>query len=236
MRTFRIIGATGVATILLSSSIALAAPQTASSTKPNGESIQERFEATREKSKQRMETLQEKASKRLEDIEDKPKQQLAQKLVTQFDNQNTVWTDQFMKTLEQYDVVLAKIQARADIAKGRGKDITSTTAAIQSAKTAIATARTAVTAQAGKTYTINTATIPVMATSTPTGQEKLMKGLRESFKSVHTSLFKDLFALRDGPMKNARKSVQTALQTLSKVKGVDDDSSATATTTQKSTD
>jgi len=55
-----------------------------------------------------------------------------------------------------------------------------------------------------------------------------MKGLRTQFQNLHKSLFKDLFALRDGAMKGARKSVQDALQTLSQIPKVDDDS-ATST-------
>jgi hypothetical protein len=130
--------------------------------------------------------------------------------------------------------MLVKVQARADIASSTGKDITATTAAIQSAKTAILSARTAVVAQAAKTYTLDPSTIPTTATSTTNGQEKIMKSLRTSFQNFHTTLFKDLFALRDGAMKNARTALQNAVQTLSGIPGVDEDNATS--TAKKSND
>ena len=57
-----------------------------------------------------------------------------------------------------------------------------------------------------------------------------MQSLRKSFQTLHSSLFKDLFALRDGAMKDARGAVQNALQTLGTIPGVDEDDT-TATTT-----
>lgn len=189
------------------------------------EEAKERMETAREEAKTRMETKREEAKQRLSDIRDKKKQQMAERLAEQFDNLNKKWTDNFIQQLDHYDSVLLKIQERADIAATNGKDIASTTAAIQSANTAIETARTAVVAQAAKTYTLDTSSVTTtVATNTTNGQDELMKGLRTQFQSLHKALFKDLFALRDGVMKNARASVQGALQTLSQIPKVDDDS------------
>jgi predicted phage tail protein len=155
---------------------------------------------------------------------------MAQKIAGQFDNLNATWTDTFMKTLDKYDAAVQKMQDRATIAAGKGKDITAATTAIQLAKTAITTARTAMTAQAAKTYTPDTSAVTsATAITTAIGQENIMKVLRASFQTLHAGLFKDLFALRDGPMKNARTAVQNALQSLGKVPGVNDDKSATTT-------
>ena len=62
-------------------------------------------------------------------------------------------------------------------------------------------------------------------------QEKIVQGLRTAFKKLHETLFKDLFALRDGPMKDARRALQNAHQALSKIPGVDE---RNATSTEKS--
>src|SRR3989344_784075 len=127
---------------------------------------------------------------------------------------------------------VADIQDRADIAAGKGRDVTTATAAIQSAQAAIESARAAVTAQAAKAYVLDTSAVAVTtSTTTPSGQVELMKNLRTSFQNLHKTLFKDLFALRDGPMKDARKAVQSALQTLGKIPGVDEETATSAAAT-----
>lgn len=174
-----------------------------------------------------MTALRQKVEQRVAEIKDKVKQTKADKISKQFENLNSTWTDHFLNLLDRYDSIVQKMQDRATIAAGKGKDITAATTAIQTAKTAITNARIAVTAQVAKTYT------PVVTDSTtPTtsgGQESMMKELRSSFQTLHSSLFNDLFALRDGPMKDTRTAVQNALQSLGKVPGVDDEKSATIT-------
>ena len=188
------------------------------------ETARERMEDAREKTQERMETQRKKTEQRVADIKDKVKQETAQRLAKQFENINATWTDHFMQQLERYSVIVQKIQDRADIARTNGREVTATTAAIQSAKDVIEVAQTAVTAQAAKTYTLDTSTIVLtVATTTSSGQEKLIKSLRTAFQGLHTTLFKDLFALRDGPMKDVRKAVQNAIQTLSNIPRVDDD-------------
>lgn len=173
------------------------------------------------------------AQERIAAIQDKVKQQLAQRLAAQFDQINKTWTEHFMQMLDRYDTILQKVQDRATAAATAGKDTTSTNVAIAAAKASIATARTAVTAQAAKTYTLDlsTATTTVTAaTSTSQGQMQLMQGLRTSFQNLHETLFKDLFALR-GYMTATRSAVQSALQTLGQIPGVDQVSATSTETT-----
>lgn len=244
MHTLRTIGVAGtIAALLLTAGVAFAEGQATSTRGDNGSdnnyrmmsaSTTARMQTMRDEAQTRMENQRGKAMERMGDIQDKVKQDMAQRIAKQFDNLNSTWTDNFMKLLDHYDAMLVKVQARADIASSTGKDITATTAAIQSAKTAILSARTAVVAQAAKTYTLDPSTIPTTATSTSNGQEKIMKSLRTSFQNFHTALFKDLFALRDGAMKNARTALQNAVQTLSGIPGVDDDNATS--TAKKSND
>ncbi|MFA6279053.1 MAG: hypothetical protein WCS97_02865 [Candidatus Paceibacterota bacterium] len=247
MRTLKTIGVIGsVAAILLSTTVVFAREQATSTQGENqkgeqrgliatttqredGKTARERMKVVRDEALARMAMQREKAAQRLVDIQDKAKQEMAQKLANQFENLNSTWTDRFLQLLDHYDALVQKIQSRANIAVGNGKDVASTTAAIKSAQDAIAAARTAVVAQAAKTYTLDPSTIPTTATTTSSGQEKIMKSLRTSFKSLHTTLFADLFALRDGTMKDARKAVQSALQTLGAIPGVDDNKNATST-------
>lgn len=189
------------------------------------EEAKTRMEAKREEVKNKMEAQREKAKQRVTDIRDKAKQEMAAKIAEQFEKLNEKWTDRFTEQLDRLGEILLKMQERADIAATNGKDVSATSAAIQSAKTAIATAQTAVAAQAAKAYVLNASAVKTaVATTTDAGQENLMKGLRTQFQSLHKTLFKDLFALRDGPMKDARGAVQNALQTLGKIPKVDDDS------------
>ncbi len=246
MRTLKTIGIVGGAiALLLSASVAFAQDQSTSTTsnhRPEKErpmlissstpirgatqnaqeklqNIKERLQSVRDEVQTKLKEQRDKITTRLENIKDKMKQEKAAKLSEQFDNLNKIWTDKFAKQLDSYDAILQKVQDRANTAAGKGKDVTSTTAAITSAKAAIATARTAVIAQAAKTYDVDPATIPTTATSTPSGQENIMKNLQASFKNLHATLFKDLFALRDGAMKDAHKAVQAAIQTLGKING-----------------
>ena len=185
--------------------------------------------STRDTMKARMEDRHNKVLERMADIRDKVKQEKAQALATRFDTLNATWTDRFMQLLDHYDALLGKMQNRATIAENAGKDVASTTLAIQLAKTAIANARAAIVAQAAKTYALDPSLISTTATSTASGQEKIMRSLRTSFQVLHAGLFKDLFALRDGAMKDARKAVQNVLQTLSVIPHVDEDNDATST-------
>jgi F0F1-type ATP synthase membrane subunit b/b' len=249
MGLFKTIGVVGgVAGVLLSASVAFAEDSggrvitaTATTTKnvraetareetktrieTAREEAKTRIEKAREEAKTRMETKREKAKERINDIRDKAKQQLAEKLANQFEELNKKWTDNCIKQLDHYSAVLLKIQERADIASTNGKDTTATNIGITSAKTAIETARTAVVAQAAKSYVLDTSTLTTtVATTTDSGQDKLVKNIRNAFQDLHKSLFSDLKALRDGVMKDARTAVQSALQTLSKIPKVDDNS------------
>lgn len=199
------------------------------------EEAKTRVEASREEAKVRMEAQKEKAEARLMDIQDKKKQQLAGKVAVQFEKLNKTWTDHFLKLFERYDEILQKMRDRAGVAAEKGKDVTAANAVIEAAGTAIESARNAVVAQAAKTYTLDTSIITTSteATTTPAHQEELMKGLRTAFQTLHSALFKDLFALRDGVMKDARGAVQNALQSLGKIPKVDDDNeTATSTANQ----
>lgn len=186
----------------------------------------------REKEKDRMKVEREKATARMADIQDKKRQQMAQKLAAQFEALNKTWTDKFAAQLDRYNAMVQKMEARAATAAAQGKDVTVANATIQAAKSVITVAQAGVVVQAAKVYVPDTSAITTTAaTTTPKGQEELTKGLRAAFQTLHTSLFKDLFALRDGPMASARKAVQDALVMLGKVPGVDEKKTATQTST-----
>lgn len=190
----------------------------------NASSTLERTRVVREEADMRVKGDREKAEKRLGDLQDKKRQERAKKLANQLGEINKEWTDRFAAQLDRFTAIVHKMEQRAALAAANGKDVRVTTAAIQIAKNVIATAQAAVAAQAAKTYVPTTSVLTTTtATSTPQGQEELTKQVKTALQALHQSLFQDLFALRDGPMTQARRAVQDAFQTLSKVPGVDED-------------
>lgn len=195
------------------------------------EEARTRLEEQRTQAQARVQEQREKAAKRLSDIQDRAKQQMAQRLAGQFENLNAKWTDHFMRQLERYDTITQKIHDRSNIAADALKDVTATNAAILAAEAAITRARTAVIAQAAKTYTLDTSTVTTTtATTTANAQGEIMRDLRALFQNLHRTLFEDLFALRDGPMTDVRRAVQSAHQTLSSISRVDDEREAATST------
>lgn len=196
------------------------------------EEAQERVKTMREEAQERVKALRENTDRRLAELRDKKKQEAARKLAARLEDLNKTWTDHFAKLLDRYGAMIEKMQKRADTAAADGKDVTAARAAIQTAQDAVATAKTAVAAQAAKAYALDASTATgVVATTTPADQDELLKALKSSFQSLHRTLFTDLYALRDGAMKAARRAVQDALQTLGKVPDVD---KGTATSTASS--
>lgn len=183
----------------------------------------ERVKAVREEAQTRIKAEREKAKERIALIKDKQRQEKAQKLLSQFEHLNKVWTDKFSAELERLAKALEKIRSRAATAAAHGRDVTAVNAAIKAAQDALATAEADVTAQAAKTYAPDTSAMSTtVATDNADGQTKLVQGLKEAYQKLHKALFADLFALRDGPMKLARRAVHDALAELKKIPAVDE--------------
>ncbi|MDP2651933.1 MAG: hypothetical protein Q8O94_02245, partial [bacterium] len=130
MRTLRAIGVIGsAAALLLSATVVFAQGQgvgasrakanseqttiATSTQKEKGETARERMQTLREAARTNTAAEREGVAARVAEMQDKAKQTMAQKLTSQFENINTVWTDHFMNLLDRYDAILQKIQARA---------------------------------------------------------------------------------------------------------------------------
>jgi DNA repair exonuclease SbcCD ATPase subunit len=191
----------------------------------------EKIKALREQVQEKIKNVREKVQQKITEIRDKQKQRQTQQIIKQLEHLNQVWIDHLTKLLNHYDAVLEKIKTRTDKAAANGNDVSAADAAIQAAKTAILSGRTAVETQAKKTYMPDLTAVNsgVASSTTPTGQNQMIKNLRDQFKTLKEQLQKDLFDLRDGAIKNARTAVQNALQALSKVPKVDEEPAATST-------
>ena len=171
-------------------------------------------------SRDRVKKIREELKVKIDKIKDEKKQDMANKIIEQIDRINESWTKHFSNVLNKLEDILKKVKSRQEKASANGQDVSAVITAVQKAESAIATARSAVSNQAQKTYAVNVSTI-TGETSTDNGQTKLVSTLRERFKLLKDQLFKDLFALRDGLMKDARNAVHEAARTLSQVPNVD---------------
>lgn len=212
-------GVTGI--VLVSAVIAQAATLNSSNLAREAvKSAQEEVKRVRDEAQARVKQVRESLQQRVDKIQNTTKRTLAARVLNQLDNINKVWTSHFALILDHLDNVLKHIESRTDKAQANGRDVSSVRAAIQKAKEAISSAREAVAEQAKKTYLVDVSAVGG-DTSTAGAQTRLVSKFREQFVKLNKQLREDLFALRDGPMKEARQAVQEAFQELSKVPNVD---------------
>lgn len=174
--------------------------------KEQREAAVKQFEEVRKEAKAKVEAKRVEVKEKIQQLKDERKKAIALRVDEQLNRLNEQWTKHFSNVLNQLNDVLGKIELRAEKAKANGQDTTAVTAAIEKAKQTIATAKSAVEEQVKKSYI-----------ATIESEDKL----KDAFKTQRDLLHKDLFGLRDGLMKDARKAVQDALQSLRIVPEVD---------------
>lgn len=187
----------------------------------------QQIQQLREQAQAQAKQIRDNAKQKIIQVRDERKKTAAEKIESQFDRINMVWTDHFTNVLDRLDALLQKIESRTEKASANGQDMTATKIAIQNAVNKIAAARTTVANQAQKTYVVD-ATAITGSTSTEIGQVNLVSKLREQFKTLRDQLFRDLTLLRDGAMKDARTAVQDSLKALSQVPNVDEEPEASS--------
>ena len=189
------------------------------------EQAQQKIEQIREDVQERLAAKREAIEQKISQIKDRTKRSSAERIADQLNHINVVWTDHFSNVLDKLDAVLQKIKSRRDKALANGEDVSSVNTAIANAESKIAAARSAVENQAGKAYEIDAAALS-SANMTQSSQDNLVKQLREQFKELRDQLFTDLTSLRDGAMRDARSSIQDAMQELSNIPNVDEEPGA----------
>ncbi len=170
------------------------------------------IKAVREKSKDASKSAHAAFQQKLSTIRDEKKKALAEKLNTTLNDVNTKRTDAMLAYLVRVSEILEKISTRAATAKSAGKDTSKLDAAIAKAQAAIATAKSAILAQAGKQYTATIASENTVRTDMGT----TMKQLQSDVAAV-----KDLVTA-------AHKSVGEAVKALAAVLGESRELPATA--------
>ncbi|MBM3257155.1 MAG: hypothetical protein FJY98_02390 [Candidatus Liptonbacteria bacterium] len=168
------------------------------STPRRGQEIKMKLQEMRGELKSKMMMEKDNLKKRVMQFKDERKKQAAESLYDRLHKVNETWTDHFGEVLDKYAAILGRVNDRK--ATSSNSDVIARVdAAVRNASSAIVTARTAVETQAKKTY-------PVTVTSETNA--------KAAFQTAHAALKKDLFALRDGVMRNARQAVHQAIQSL----------------------
>ncbi len=168
--------------------------------------FQKELETKRDEIKSRIEKQKENLKARLAKIKDENKKKIVERINDQINELNTKLTDHYSAVLDKLGDILNRISSRADKAAANNVDVSSVRTAITAAQSAIDGARTAVKAQAGKTY-------PITVNAESTLKTDVGKA-RQAFHSDITAVFNSV--------KTARQAVQNAATTLGKIRNVDE--------------
>lgn len=121
---------------------------------------------------------QEKKEEKLQKVKNEQKRKIVERISRQTDELNARMMNHFSQVLDRLEKVLANIKSRVDKAEANNWDVSGVRAMIVSAEQAIVSAKSAIEAQAVKTYT------PEI-----TGQEeKLRLEVGEARKALHSDL------------------------------------------------
>jgi len=156
--------------------------------------------------KEEVESKKAQLKERLQKVKEQ-KKKIVERISQQLDELNAGTTNHFSQVLDRLEKVLANIKIRVDKAEAHNWDVSAVRAMIKSAEEAIASARTAIEAQAVKTYT------PEI-----TGDEgKLKVEIGEARKALH----RDLAAVRQ-KVKAAREFVKAVAKVLAQSPKIDE--------------
>lgn len=142
------------------------------------------LEEQRKKTKQKIEEKRTMLKEKLQTIKEENKKRIIENIDKRMDALNEQRTEQFASALDQMEAVLGKIAERADRAEAQGRDVAAARTAIIGAKDAIASARSAVVAQAGKTYVITITTDAKLKDDVIRAREAMKKDITTAFTAV----------------------------------------------------
>jgi len=164
------------------------------------EAFQVRMEAVRSEVKTKIDQEKADLKVRLQVIKDEAKKAAAQKLDENMNNLNANFTAKFTKSLTDFDTYLSRLVDKASAtstttASVAAKDTTAFNAAVESAKAAIVSARTAVEAQANKVYSITVSTEANLKSDVSSVRNTLntdLKSVRDLVQAAHSATVKVL--------------------------------------------
>ncbi|HUX35852.1 MAG TPA: hypothetical protein VMV71_02355 [Candidatus Paceibacterota bacterium] len=180
------------------------------------ESFQKEVEAKRAEVQSAAQARVAKLKADLQNIKDNAKKAAVERIDQNIADLNTRITTHYANVLDQIAEILGRIVSRTDTAQANGKDVIAARSAITNAQNTIAAARTAVSAQTGKIYSLG------ITTSTASTALKGVVGI------TRQALQKDLKNAEDS-VKAARDAVRQAAVALAQIPGVDELKPSTST-------
>ncbi len=177
------------------------------SVKAEREKFKTEFEGRKEEAKTKVEEMRTKFKEDLGKIKDEKKKLSSEKILEIIQNLNTKLTDNLSEKVDKIENVLVSIESRINKAEEKGLDVSKAKNEAEKAKTAIKTAREAVSAQAVKVYSVNITTEATLKAN--------MKRLRDLFRADMKVVYEKV--------KLAHVAVKTTAEALAKVPKVDDD-------------
>lgn len=165
------------------------------------EDWQNKMVENREQAKNQLMANREALRAKLQAIKNEKKQNAVLNVSDNIEKINEKATDRLSNLVGNIEKVLNNIQTRVDKAKTDGLDITSVEIEINKAKAAISEAKDAISAQSGKTYTINVTN---------------EKTLKEVVKTVRDTFHADIKAVQE-KVKAAHEAVRNSAKTLASI-------------------
>lgn len=194
------------------------------------QNFQNAIKAERERVQNKISAYKEKLKSRLSELKNQAKAREVRNIDDALLNLNNQMVDRFTNALNQLSEVLDRIQTRIDSASSRGLNVTTVTADMTAARTAISNVSVAVQAQAAKVYEISISTSSIVESTSSTSTPDIP--LRNDVKTVRNALRSDLINL-ENQVKSARDLVHKAAVDLAQIHGIDNDLTATSTSEQQ---
>lgn len=190
--------------------------QRAQNVQQKRDQVRQNVQQKREELQGRIQQKRDQLKQRLQKVKDERKREVVERVDRRLDEFNENRVNHFLDVLDKLNEVLARIVSRADKAAARGLDVSAVRTAVTDAEKALKAARDAVQVQAGKTYTVVTAT---------TTENQLKSDVGRARDAVHSDI-KKLFGL----VKAARDAVHKVAVTLAQIPRVNEEPVTTAPT------
>ncbi len=150
----------------------------------------------------------------LKNVRDENKKTSAEKIVSTLQALNMKFTDQFSNKIDQIENILVSIESRIKKAEDKGLDVTTVKTQVEKAKQSIADARTAISTQTQKIYSVDVTNDTTLKTQ--------MKTLRNDFSSDIKNVYTTV--------KSAHMAVKTTATTLAQIPKIDETDTTTTET------
>ncbi|MEK7543218.1 MAG: hypothetical protein AAB503_02855 [Patescibacteria group bacterium] len=180
------------------------------------EEIKKAVEAKKAEAKKEIDKLKVKLREKLKTVKDEAKKKIVENVFNQLNEVKDKRVENFKKSADQIEEVLGRIVNRADKATANGVDTSSITASANNAKAAIAEARSLITAEAGKIYSVSI-----------TAEANLKSDLAKTRETLNGDLLKIQQSL-----KSARDMVHNTAVTLAKISNINQYEVASSTTSE----